>query len=139
MDTEVADSRFRSAVQDLRRRMSRARLLSLPALLAGLAYLGLLVCYWSGQVGKEWAAEAALVLVSVTWVSLIPAAVGVSYVAGWRCPACGASALPPGILWWRRPLRWWMLLPVTPRACLACGASFTEPGKTADGSRPPGT
>src|SRR5262249_49908524 len=115
-----------------------ARLLCLPAMLAGLAYLGLLVYYWSRQVGKEGAAEAALVLLAVTWVSLIPAAVGVSHVADWRCPACGASALPPGKLWWSRPVCWWWLLPVMPRACLACGVSFTESGKMAGGSRPSG-
>jgi hypothetical protein len=133
MDTEAADVRFRSAVQDLHRRFSRWRLLSLPALVAVLAYLGLLASYWSGLVGKEGAGEAALVLLAVTWVSLIPAAMGKWRVADWQCPACGESALPPLIRRRGRPLRWWMFLPVTPRSCLACGVSFDEPGKAVHG------
>jgi hypothetical protein len=121
---KVSDGQFQSAVQDLRRRFRRWRLLAIPALLAVLAYLVLLVCYWSGQISKERAAEAALVLLLLTWLSLIPMAVGLIHIAAWRCPACSASALPAPVLWGRRPLQWWMLLPVTPRACLVCGVPF---------------
>lgn len=132
MDVKATDSQFQSAVQDLHRRFRRAWILDIPALLAVLAYIGLLLCYWSGQISKEWVAEAALLLVPVTFICLIPAAASMTHVAAWRCPACGASALPPGKLWWGRPLRWSMLLPGAPRACLACGVSFSEPGKTAN-------
>src|SRR5262249_38673320 len=124
MNAEAADDRFQSAIQELRRRLNRSRLLCLPALLAVLAYLGLLVSYWSGLVGKEWAVNAAMLLLAATWISLIPAAVGMWQVAVWRCPACGESALPPLIRQRSRPVRWWMFFPVTPRACLACGISF---------------
>jgi hypothetical protein len=130
MNTEAADSRFQSAVHDLHRRWRRANLLALPGLLAVLAYFGVLVCYWSGQVSKEWAGEAALILLAVTWVSLIPAAVGMWHLADWQCPACGASARPALYLWWHRPLRWWMVFRWTPRECLVCGVSFNEPSST---------
>jgi hypothetical protein len=129
MDPRPADSEVGTAVQDLRRRVARARLLALPAVLAGLAYVVLLVAYWSGQVGREWAAEGALALLAVTWVCLLVAAAGMRHLAAWRCPACGASALPPGKAWSGRPLAWWMLVPVTPPACLACGVSFREPDR----------
>ena len=132
MNAQAPDQSLWSAVQDLRQRMSRARLLALPALLMALAYLGLLVGYWSAQIGKEWAAEAALILLALTWLSLIPAMVGLRHLAAWQCPVCGASALPPGKLLSGGPLHWWMIVPMTPRACLACKVSFSEPGKTAD-------
>jgi hypothetical protein len=131
MNSRPPDSDLGAAVYDLRRRVARARLMALPAVLAGLGYLGLLAGYWSGQVGREWAAEAALVLLAVTWVCLLVAAAGLRHLAAWRCPACGASALPPGKAWSNRPILRWMLAPVTPRACLACGTSFRELGRAA--------
>jgi hypothetical protein len=129
-DQEADGSRFRSSIEDLRGRVRRARLLAMPMMLVGLVYLGLLVCYWAGVVTPEWAAGAALVLIALTFVSAIPAYAGLMYLSEWQCPACRASALPPGYMWWSRPLRWWMFLPVTPRACRACGVSFTDEGKT---------
>ena len=135
----MSDGQFQSAVQDLHRRFRRWRLLAIPALIAVLAYLVLLVCYWSGQISEERATQAALVLLLLTWLSLIPMAVGVTHIAAWRCPACSASALPAPVLWWRRPLQWWMLLPgVAPRACLVCGVPFGESGKTANASQSSG-
>jgi hypothetical protein len=132
MDThqQADSSRFRSSIEDLRGRLRRARLLAVPMIVVVWAYLGLLLGYWSGLVTLEWAGGAALVLFALFFVSGIPALVGLSLVADWRCPACGASALPAGYLWWNRPLRWRMFLPLPRRGCLACGASFTDEGKT---------
>jgi hypothetical protein len=126
------DNRFRSSIEDLRRSSKRALLFALPLCLVGLAYVGLLVSYWSGAVAKDWVAGAALVLIALLFVTGILAFAGSIHYYQWRCPACGASVKPPGYLWWGRPLRWWMFLPVAPRACKACGVSFTDAGKRSE-------
>jgi hypothetical protein len=133
MDSKEADERFQAAIKEIRRGYTRWWLLSIPACLMLLVYLGLLVCSCAGYNPRNWGVEFTTAILGLTLLSVILASVGMHLMRQWSCPACGTSfGLAPFLS--RRPLRWWMVLPGVPRECLVCGVSFRQPDRTSAGS-----